>query len=540
MRSIVRRALAVLAGLLALLTAVSAVPASATPPPLTVSTDKGLVTGASTGGVEKFLGIPYAAPPVGSRRWQPPAPASPWTGARSATTYGPHCLQGANGAASGMSEDCLYLNVFTPARRANRPLPVLFWIHGGGFSSGSGDIDGSQMARTQNVVVVSINYRLGVFGFLALPGLSGRGAGDYGLLDQEAALRWTRRNIGAFGGDPRRVTIAGLSAGGHSVCALLASPPARGLFAGAIIQSGGCPSHTVAQAVSRGRSYAAAAGCSDPPAGVPCLRAKPAGELLAAGSGFVGGIVTGPLPVAGVPELPLAPAAAVRSGRYAKVPLLIGSTRDEVRQWSLPFAKATKDQYERAVRLEFGEQAGAVLAHYPYDAYGGSYAATYAISSLWNDSSVFYGLGGCRYQNLTARFAARQPRTYLYEFDDPHPPVSGPPGFDAGAPHASDQAYVWPSSASRLLTPEQQRLSKEIVSYWGSFVNKGNPATPGLAAWPPYRAGTYMSLLPGGGSRALPSGEFAARHQCAFWNSIGYDWLTTDPGSLAAQVGVPA
>jgi carboxylesterase type B len=238
-----------------------------------------------------------------------------------------------------------------------------------------------------------------------------------------------------------------------------------------------------------------------------------------------------------VPELPLAPSAAVRSGRYANVPLLIGTTRDEVRQWALPFAKATKEQYERAVRIEFGAPADAVLAHYPYSAYGTSYAATYAISSMWNDSSVFYGLGGCQYQNLTAQFAARQPRTYFYEFDDPHPPVSGPPGFDSGAPHASELGYLWPMSKS--FTPGQQQLSKEMVSYWGSFVKNANPTTPGQAAWPPYRGGKYMSLLPGGASRALASGVYATRHQCSFWNSISYDWLTTNPDSLAAQAGVP-
>ncbi|WP_051939149.1 carboxylesterase/lipase family protein [Phaeacidiphilus oryzae] len=550
MRFTRRRSFALLLSLFALLVVTTAVPASADTRPVTVTTDKGTLAGGTADGVDRFLGIPYAAPPVGHRRWQPPAPAAAWAGVRSATAYGPRCLQAANGqsAGPGMSEDCLYLNVYTPAKRGNRPLPVMFWIHGGGFSSGSGDIyDGSRIAKADNVVVVSINYRLGVFGFLDLPGLSSQGAGDYGLLDQEAALRWTHRDIGAFGGDPDRVTIAGQSAGGHSVCALLASPPARGLFSGAIIQSGGCPSLTVAQATARGRSYAAAAGCGDVPASVSCLRNKPADQLLASDGGFLGGLLSGPLPVAGVPELPLAPGTAVRSGRYAHVPLLIGTTRDEVREWALPFAGATQAQYERAVRLEFGARADAVLAHYPYRARSGPYAATYAISSLWDDSSVFYGLAGCQYQNLTAEFAARQPRTYLYEFDDPHPPTPGAPAdFDAGAPHTGELSYLWPSETSSLLSPPQQELSSEMVRYWGSFVEHANPATPGQAPWPAYGSGSggdggdgYMSLLPGGGSRALDAGVYAARHQCAFWNSIRYGWLTTDPGRLAAEAGVP-
>ncbi|MFE1109101.1 carboxylesterase/lipase family protein [Streptomyces rochei] len=541
-RPIVRRGLACLASLLFLLSLTAAVPATAAPRSLTIPTDKGPVAGASADQVDRFLGIPYAAPPVGAGRWQPPAPAAAWTGTRSATSPGSRCLQFGGGTGSpGMSEDCLYLNVYTPAHRTNRPLPVMFWIHGGGFSFGSGDReDGSLIARTNNVVVVTVNYRLGVFGFLDLPGLSRHGAGNYGLLDQQAALRWTQRNIGAFGGDASRVTIAGESAGGHSVCALMASPPARGLFSGAIIQSGGCPSHTVGQAVDRGKRYAAAAGCSATSAGLSCLRAKPAGALQAAAGGFVGGVLSGPLPVSGVPELPVPPIEAVRTGGTANVPLLIGHTRDEVRAWALPFAQATKEQYERAVRTEFGDEADAVLAHYPFDAYGDSYTGAYAFGALWGDSSVFYGLGGCQYQNLTARFAMRQPRTYFYEFNDPHPPTGRPStGFDVGASHASEMAYLFPSAVSELLSPEQRQLSAEMVRHWGSFVKHGNPAAPGLAAWPSYRAGTFMSLLPGGESRALKTGVYEARRQCDFWNSIDYDWLPVDPDRLAAQAGVP-
>ncbi|MEU6104131.1 carboxylesterase/lipase family protein [Streptomyces flaveolus] len=518
----------------------AAVPASAAPRSLTVSTDKGPVAGSSADQVDRFLGIPYAAPPVGAGRWQPPAPAAAWTGTRSATSPGSRCLQSGGSTGPGMSEDCLYLNVYTPAHRTSRPLPVMFWIHGGGFSSGSGDReDGSLIARTNNVVVVTINYRLGVFGFLDLPGLSKQGAGNYGLLDQEAALRWTQRNIGTFGGDASRVTIAGESAGGHSVCALLSSPPARGLFSGAIIQSGGCPSYTVEQAVTRGKKYAAAVGCSTTAPDLACLRNKPASDLQSAAKDFIGGLVSGPLPTSGVPELPVAPLEAVRTGRTANVPLLIGHTRDEVRSWAWPFANATKDQYEKAVRIEFGDEADAVLAHYPFSAYGDAYTGAYAFGALWGDSSVFFGLGGCQYQNLTAQYAKRQPRTFSYEFNDPHPPTGRPStGFDPGASHASEMSYLLPSAISALLTPAQQQLSGEMVRYWGSFVKHGNPAAPGLAAWPSFRAGKFMSLLPGGESRALKTGVYEARRQCAFWNSIDYDWLPLDADKLAAQAGV--
>ncbi|GAA1208170.1 hypothetical protein GCM10009578_058170 [Streptomyces rhizosphaericus] len=222
----IRRVLATVVSLAALMAVPSAAPTVSRP--LLVSTDKGVVAGAAADGVARYLGIPYAAPPVGGLRWQPPAPAAPWPGVRPADHHGARCVQTATGG-PGTSEDCLYLNVHAPEQRTDRPLPVLFWIHGGGFMSGGGDLyDGSLLARTNDIVVVTINYRLGVFGFLDLPGLSERGAGNYGLLDQQAALRWTQRNIAAFGGDPGRVTIAGESAGGQSVCALLASPPARG------------------------------------------------------------------------------------------------------------------------------------------------------------------------------------------------------------------------------------------------------------------------------------------------------------------------
>ena len=230
--------------------------------PIAVTRD-GAVQGFFADGVDKFLGIPYAAPPVGSLRWRPPQAPAPWHGVRGATTLPPACPQLANSnGPRSENEDCLYLSVYVPQgqRRAgdagrhdgpDRGLPVLFWIHGGGLTTGTGNQhDGTLMATTNHIIVVSINYRLGVLGFLALPSLSAEASdhasGDYGLLDQEAALRWTRANIAAFGGDPRDVTIAGESAGAYSVCSLLTSPPARGLFARAVMESGSCTSTPLA------------------------------------------------------------------------------------------------------------------------------------------------------------------------------------------------------------------------------------------------------------------------------------------------------
>src|SRR4051794_38434409 len=279
---------------------------------LVVRTDRGLVRGLTTGRGDKFLGMPYAAPPVGALRWRPPARAASWKGVRAAVRTGPRCPQvaGYNGPRVE-TENCLYVNVYRPARRAARRLPVLFWIHGGGLVNGSGDQhDGTLMADAGRLVVVSFNYRLGVLGFLGLAGLSAEAAdhvsGNYGLLDQQAALGWTRRNIAAFGGDPGNVTIAGESAGGWSVCAQLASPLARGRFAAAIMQSGSCASRSLADTERSGATFASRAGCPDPATAVACLRAKPIGALLDAAPSGEGEMVT-----AARRALPRAPAHAL-------------------------------------------------------------------------------------------------------------------------------------------------------------------------------------------------------------------------------------
>ncbi|HKS98182.1 MAG TPA: carboxylesterase family protein, partial [Rugosimonospora sp.] len=233
-----------------------AAPAAAHPAPV-VGVHSGLLRGTSQGGVDSFLGVPYAQPPVGALRWQAPRPVTPWRGLREAVAYGNRCPAAAssNGPRSE-TEDCLFLNVQRPAgTRPGARLPVYFWIHGGGLVNGSSNQhDGGLIVRTTGVVVVTINYRLGVFGFLAHPALAGTGGqvGDYGLEDQQAALRWVRDNIGAFGGDPRQVTIGGESAGGWSICAHLTAPGSQGLFVRAMMQSGSCQSQTVAAGEAAG------------------------------------------------------------------------------------------------------------------------------------------------------------------------------------------------------------------------------------------------------------------------------------------------
>jgi para-nitrobenzyl esterase len=308
--------------------------------PLVVRTDDGAVRGMVSGGAREFLGIPYAAPPVGRLLWRPPQPVARWRGIRDATKAGSQCAQPGSALLSdptaSTSENCLYLNVYTPATADPQRLPVMLWIHGGGFTGGAGSLyDGAVLAAREHVIVVTINYRLGIFGFLALPSLDKEGgpdsSGDYGLMDQQTALRWVQRNAAAFGGNSRDVTIFGQSAGGLSVCDNMASPTAAGLFVHAIAESGCLMPMPSRQATEqRDEALAASLGCPDAATAAGCLRAKPTAELVAAeGTSPVPSTGWGPVP--GNQILPTLPATAFATGHYLHVPLLQGSTADEGR-----------------------------------------------------------------------------------------------------------------------------------------------------------------------------------------------------------------
>jgi carboxylesterase type B len=490
---------------------------------LVVSTDKGKVQGKSAEGIDQFLGIPYATPPVGPLRWAAPQPVTPWRGIRGARSYGSRCPQLASGnGPRSDTEDCLYLNVFAPPGAGR--LPVLVMIHGGGLVNGSGDQhDGSLIVNTDHIVVVSINYRLGVFGFLDVPGLGTSPAtanGNYGLLDQEAALRWVQRNIAAFGGDPRRVTIAGESAGGWSMCALMASPPARGLFSAAIMESGSCASRTAADAQTAGLAFAAQAGCANAATAAACLRGLPEPALLDASAS-----ASFQEFASGGPELPIPPADAVASGQYTHVPLLLGDNHDEGRTFSQGLAGLTEQQYADLVTQDYGARAPDVLQHYPFAAFPSPYTAAYAIGAIWTDSGFITGIGGCPAQNLATQFAGGTP-TFFYQFDDRNAPGlnNNLPGYQWGAGHAMELAYLWPSfnngfSLYDLLTPAQLQLSRQMVRWWGAFARYHTPQVPGQPVWPRYASGRLMSLRPGDQSQTISAGAYAAEHQCAFWNA---------------------
>jgi carboxylesterase type B len=493
---------------------------------LVVRTDRGLVRGKAAEGTHQWLGIPYAAPPAGALRWAAPQPAPRWRGVRQATGYGGRCAQPASGNGPRVdNEDCLYLNVFTPRSAGHRTggLPVLVMIHGGGLTTGAGDQhDGSLIVNTDGIIVVSINYRLGPLGFLDVPGLgtsAQTASGNYGLLDQEAALRWVHRNIAAFGGNPAAVTIDGESAGGWSMCALMTSPPARGLFRAAIMQSGSCLTQTRTTAQAASLAFAKTAGCPDAATAAACLRGLPEKTLLDASTSYQ------PLFISGGPELPVPAAQAVASGHYNRVPLIIGTNHNEGRTFAQGLTGLTQDQAAQLIASQFGSRASAILARYPWNSYPSPYTAAYQIGDIWTDSGFLAGIGGCPEQNLAAQFAATTP-TFFYQFDDLHAPGlnNDHPGYQWGAGHAMELAYLWPSfnngfSLYDLLTPAQLALSRQMVRYWGAFTATGAPEAAGQPLWPRYTSRQLISLRPGDQTRTIPAGTFAAEHQCSFWNA---------------------
>ena len=471
---------------------------------LQVRTEAGLVEGTTgaDGHVRVFEGIPYAAPPVGDLRWRSPQPVAAWTGVRKAATFGPRCVQAR--VFDDMvfrdepSEDCLYLNVWTPAASATPRLPVMVWIHGGGFVAGSASEprqDGERLAA-KGVVVVSINYRLGVFGFLSHPALTeeaGRGAsGNYGLLDQVAALQWVRKNIPAFGGDPGNVTIFGESAGSFAVSALMVSPLARGLFHRVIGESGAFftvgdqtlapPSLSASEKV--GQELATSLGASS----LAALRAKSAEDVLKAAG-------VGPAAFRLRPNIDgyMLPrdAYAVFSGRKQNdVPLLAGWNADEVRaDVVLAKNKPTAKTFAEQTRKRFAADADALLKVYPADSDG---EALESAASLASD--LFIGYATWKWVDMQAQ-TGRSP-VFCYSFDRAIPvpadlKMDGVPATarDVGARHAGEIEYVFGALDSLPKVPWEpidRKLSDMMMSYWTNFARSADPNGPGLPKWPRY------------------------------------------------------
>jgi para-nitrobenzyl esterase len=486
-----------------------------------VSTSSGLVRGTIAPDHRGYLGIPYAAPPVGALRWRAPRPVQAWSGVRDATRAGSPCpsLTGQPPQVTG-SEDCLSLNVESPRESSGR-LPVMVFVHGGGFANGSGaDYDPTRLVTQGKVVVVTINYRLGALGFLDHPALDDPYAGNFGLADQQAALRWVRRNIAAFGGDPGNVTLWGQSAGAFSTCAQLAAPGAKGLFDKAIVQSGPCGNALATRPAARrrGLTMAAKLGCADPKTAARCLRATSFADLTGLGQDQVftvhRGIAGLPwLPVTGTPALPSQPLTALRRGQAADVPLIQGGTRDEMRA----FVAATYDgtgnpvtaaAYPNIVRSLFGtENAQAILAAYPLSRYR---TPSLALASLLTDDGGM--LGAC--SQLPADDAAvRRAPVFAYEFSEPTGFAIG--DFPFGAAHGTDLPYVLDGSYQGPNPPmpagKQKALADELVGLWTRFARTGSPGPQ----WPRYDQGTAVSFS---ADRIAPV-DLGTEHRCAFWRS---------------------
>ncbi|NKE55565.1 carboxylesterase family protein [Lentzea sp. PSKA42] len=471
-----------------------------------VRTDAGPVRGTVLADHQLYQGIPYAAPPVGELRWRSPRPVTPWTTPRDATKPGPACAQAAGAGSPSSTEDCLYLNVTTPSRHGRKP--VMVYIHGGGNSYLSGEGFGARRLAVQgDVVVVTINYRLGFFGFFGHPDLPDSGA--YGIEDQQAALRWVQRNAAAFGGDPRNVTVFGESGGAFDVCAHVTSPLSRGLFQKAIAQSGGCSTtwgangviHTkpagapwITNSAARSDAVAVSAqlGCSD----VACLRSLPATAFTAIDRGATPVVI-------GNSVLPMHPADALRSGRFNRVPVIWGNTRDEGRLTSATVPEPF--DYRGLLEQSFGaEKAAKIIAEYP-----AGESARVAYGAVLTD-----GVWACN-QLADDRLLSRFTPTYGYEFADRTAPLGWfkdlfPKGFPPGAWHSSELAYLFDVPTFDL-DLAQQRLAATMIRDWTTFARTGKPG------WARFSTGNVQEYALGrvGQINAL------TRHNCSFWNSIG-------------------
>src|SRR5579863_7841762 len=451
-----------------------------------VKLDSGLISGiaGTNPEIRVFKGIPFAAPPVGNLRWKAPQPVAHWDGVRKGDEFGPICMQAAGRGGRGggvppkMSEDCLYLNVWTAAKSATERRPVLLWIHPGGYTSGSGSspgTDGEALAK-KGAVVVTINYRLGVLGFFAHPELTKesdrRASGNYALMDQTAALEWVQKNIAGFGGDPKRVTVDGDSAGAASIGNLMGSPRTKGLFQRAIAESGAWlglsvgHTMTLTEAEQAGMKTAETLGAQS----LADLRAKPAADVLKGGRGG-GPIIDGYF-------LPEDVGKTFAEGKQNDVPLLLGSNKDEGTFFLQP---TTAAKFIERSRMRFGDQTDGFLKLYPA---GSDEEANASQLAAFRDELAFVMRIWVRAQTKTGHSKA-----FLYYFTHEPPPVGSTPrgGLGSGATHGAEAQYVFQNLLPpRAWTEVDHQVSDMLSSYWVHFATNGDPNGKGLAKWPAF------------------------------------------------------
>jgi para-nitrobenzyl esterase len=469
----------------------------ASPLTATVEVTGGAIEGVEKDGIFTYKGIPFAAPPVGDLRWKAPAPLQPWTGVKKVNAFCDACMQAANsmGNTAPVNEDCLYLNVWTPAKKTDEKIPVIYWIHGGGYSGGSSSTpmyDGTGFAK-KGVILVSVAYRLGPFGFLAHPELtreSGYGSGTYGIQDMIAGLKWVKANIARFGGDPSNVTIFGHSAGGAAISLLAASPATKGLFHRAICMSGGSftPLQTSKQtgiglgipalklAESTGEEFFKELGVAD----IKAARALSAEDIQNKLTGGMGGMRF--RPVADGHIIPDDLYTLYEAGRFNDTPILLGHTSDEMGSFGRT-QNMTPEEFEKEIKSQYGSHADAILSAYPHST---DIEATKASKDIRNDSSFCWNTW--TWSRLQSRKGKGKAFQYYFDY---HP---GSP--DGGSGHGSDVPHAFQTLGGPMGEPEQEdlKLSDMISSYWVNFARSGDPNSPDLPEWPAF-AEDYQKVM---------------------------------------------
>lgn len=509
----------------------------------TVVIKQGKLTGTSSLGVDEFLGVRYALPPIGAMRWRPPQPILPSTKQIQATQFGSNCPQTANafGSAS-LSEDCLFLNIYAPSAASkdvsSRSLPVMVWIHGGGLRSGSGSsYNPIDMVKQGKVIVITINYRLGILGFLAHPAFDqeGHNIANYGIMDQQLALRWVKDNIAGFGGNPKNITIFGESGGATSIYANLASPLAAGLFQKAIIQSGFVSDISPKNAEDLGISFAKQVGCDKGTSKetAACLRNLPVSTIL---SGQKNQLVHGVVIIDGT-ILPQSLMSAFEKGTFNRVPIINGTNRDEGNLLTaLLFDLAGKEikanNYRDALETIANWQAAvipgfaykpsdieAIMKEYPL---GNYHSPALAAAAVVTDSNL-----ACPTYKVNSLFAQWVP-TWTYEFSDEAAPeiVATPIGYPYGASHFSEMPYLFDMSSLALpgsasLSATQRYLSKQMIQYWTSFAHIGNPNDlSSMVNWPAFNSSKANPILQLNQPKSIVETNFRTLHKCDFWEKL--------------------
>lgn len=531
----------VVAGLISLiiLTACSSGSGGSSATPIAAQTDSGTVQGVTDGNLNLYKGIPYAKPPVGTLRWKAPQRPDPWTGERSATSFGPHCAQtGLTTPGLSGSEDCLTLNVWAPTQSATALLPVFVYLHEGANLVGSGDIDFSRFAQAGPVVVVSLNYRLGPFGFLGHPGLATEdphgSTGNYGILDQIAALQWVQRNIRNFDGDPARVTVGGYSAGAHDTAVLVTSPLAQGLFSAAVVMSHTWMVQPAAVVTNTAQVAVTFLGCDAAPDVVACLRGKNAAEIVAVPGNGTSNLAADPrcnsescrFNLASVDGyvLPKTPRQIVRDGTHNKVPMLIGSTTHEwtttyyILNTEQGFVIATDVDYQYVLSKTF-PAAAANMVHtlYPPSSYTADYYSAPASAYIIAMGDIF---NHCPVRSMLNEIGTHQTQP-LWQYVWAHGP--NPPLY---AGHMTDFPYIFLTYAPGSLSSPEQTLSSNMSGAWLRFIANHDPRS-GTLDWPAYQPVTYNfrvwetpEVL---GSNPVVQATW--RHsQCGLLEQNGFDW----------------